>query len=244
VLIARPSSRIITERSRQVPGGLENRGNERVLCTEPSPDVAIALARSSQISGSGNAPGGPSVSISGSISSSETASLLAGRTAGVVALRDGLYSACQAYVNGVIGHDAYAVILSRYGNLLVEFVGQGITAKTPGSNESKPQSTITPAAAAGGVALKVADGGSVSLAASQKSVASKNSGPTAPTTPVSNTGMQSVLLVACISEFDETRILPRDQNKQPLHNSLLMAVCPNFLQNLSIPSQIKTAGKQ
>jgi hypothetical protein len=60
-----------------------------------------------------------------SATTTETATQLAGRTAGVLALRDGLYAACQSYVNGVLGHDAYAMILSQYGNLLVALAGTG-----------------------------------------------------------------------------------------------------------------------
>ena len=41
----------------------------------------------------------------------------------MLALRDGLYAACQAYVNGVLGHDAYSLVLSQYGNLLVALAG-------------------------------------------------------------------------------------------------------------------------
>ncbi|MFL1876026.1 hypothetical protein ACIKT0_12700, partial [Hansschlegelia beijingensis] len=48
-----------------------------------------------------------------------------GRAAAVLALRDGLYAACQSYANGIIGHDAYAVILSQYGHLRVALVGGG-----------------------------------------------------------------------------------------------------------------------
>ncbi len=69
------------------------------------------------ITGSGEGEGG------GTFERSEQITALEGRNAGVLALRDGLYTACQAYVNGVIGHDAYALILSQYGNLLVALAG-------------------------------------------------------------------------------------------------------------------------
>jgi hypothetical protein len=90
-----------------------------VVCEEPSPDWASAFTNTLSASGNGSAPAGPTVGVNASGSSAETITALQGRTAGVVALRDGLYSACQAYANGMIGKDAYSLILSQYGNLLV-----------------------------------------------------------------------------------------------------------------------------
>jgi hypothetical protein len=115
------SNRLVTERLRPIPGD----GAIPTLCSEPSPDVAIAFAKSAALAANFSEPQGPTVSGNASFSSSETATALSGRTAGVLALRDGLYAACQTYVNGVIGHDAYALILSQYGNLLVALNGTG-----------------------------------------------------------------------------------------------------------------------
>lgn len=120
-LLTGGATRFVSERPRYIPG-------DRVmptLCTEPDPDVAVAFAKSASISANINNPSGVSGSGSGSYSSSETVTPLSGRTAGVIALRDGLYAACQTYVNGIIGHDAYALILSQYGNLLVALNGTG-----------------------------------------------------------------------------------------------------------------------
>ncbi len=93
------------------------------VCTEPSPDVAVAFGRALAAQGSYSQPSGPSVSGNVSASTTEQATALAGRTAGVLALRDGLYAACQAYTNGILGQDAYAMVLSQYGNLLVALAG-------------------------------------------------------------------------------------------------------------------------
>ena len=90
-----------------------------LLCSEPSPDWAIAFGRAISGNASGSVGGQASASLSGSSSTTEAVNAMLGRTAGVVALRDGLYSACQAYANHIIGKDAYALILSQYGNLLV-----------------------------------------------------------------------------------------------------------------------------
>lgn len=121
-----PALRVVTERPRL----LEDGQWLPTMCSEPSPDVAIAFGRSLAAQGSYSEPGAASVSGSVNAQSTETATALAGRTAGVLALRDGLYAACQSYTNGVLGHDAYAIILSQYGNLLVALAGTG-TAGNP-----------------------------------------------------------------------------------------------------------------
>ena len=52
----------------------------------------------------------------------------AGRSTALLGLRDGLYRACEAYANGAIGADAYALVLSRYGQLMTTFfLGQDVT---------------------------------------------------------------------------------------------------------------------
>jgi hypothetical protein len=114
-LAAGADIRFVNEREREVPGA----GFLPTMCTEPSPDVAIAFGRTLAAQGSYSQTNEPSVSGSLNASSTETATELAGRTAGVLALRDGLYAACQAYTNGVLGQNAYAMVLSQYGNLLV-----------------------------------------------------------------------------------------------------------------------------
>jgi hypothetical protein len=122
--------RLVTERPRPGPDG----SLLPVVCTEPSPDYAVAFGQKGggtlkvtvpQGSGEGGA----------SVETTEAATELKGRTAGVLALRDGLYAACQAYANGVIGHDAYAMILSQYGTLLVALMAKPEGALAPGSEK-------------------------------------------------------------------------------------------------------------
>jgi hypothetical protein len=117
-----PDIRFVNERERPMPGG----GPLPTMCTEPSPDVAIAFGRSLS--------GQASIAVQGGTDSgqfnatqTETATELAGRTAGVLALRDGLYAACQAYTNGALGQNAYAMVLSQYGNLLVALASPSTT---------------------------------------------------------------------------------------------------------------------
>ena len=124
--------RLVTERERDMPGAPPL----RTLCTEPSPDVAIAFGRSLAAQGSYSEPNGPNASGSLNLTSTETATELAGRTAGVLALRDGLYAACEAYNNGVLGQNAYAMVLSQYGNLLVALAAPGPAGSSTGSTGS------------------------------------------------------------------------------------------------------------
>jgi hypothetical protein len=114
-----PALRLITERNRW----LEDGQWLPTMCSEPSPDVAVAFGTSIAAQGALTRPGGETGSASASVATTETATALAGRTAGVLALRDGLYAACQSYANGVLGHDAYAIILSQYGSLLIALAG-------------------------------------------------------------------------------------------------------------------------
>jgi len=115
--------RIITQRYR--PGS-----PNPIICTEPSPDVAKALSAAAQASGSGG-NGATTGSFGAGAASAEAAFALAGRSTALLGLRDGLYRACEAYANGVIGADAYALVLSRYGQLMTTlFLGQDVTGAT------------------------------------------------------------------------------------------------------------------
>lgn len=100
-----------------------------VLCIAPSPDWAVASGSTIRLTASGGAKGTADATLSGERGQTEAISTLGGRTAGVVALRDGLYAACQAYSNGLIGRVDYALILSQYGEILTE-IAQGDAAPT------------------------------------------------------------------------------------------------------------------
>lgn len=91
----------------------------RAVCTEPSPDVAKALATALTLSASASVPGGPTGSGSLNSQTAEGILELAGRVPAVVALRDGTYQLCQAWANGAVGDSAYALALGRYDQLLV-----------------------------------------------------------------------------------------------------------------------------
>lgn len=112
--------RVITQRNRPFPNGYVS----SISCTEPSPDVAKALSAATQLSGSIANKG----SVAAGGATAEAVAELAGRSTALLGLRDGLYRACEAYANGVIGADAYALVLSRYGQLMTTlFLGQDVT---------------------------------------------------------------------------------------------------------------------
>jgi|SRR5580700_4600351 hypothetical protein len=144
-----PNIRFINDRPRDIPG----RGTQMTMCNEPSPDVAVAFGTSLAAQATVNGQGSGSLNAG----TSEEALALAGRTASVLALRDGLYAACQAYSNGALGQSAYALSLSQYGNLLVALTahdpgatgGQTVTASVTSTASTKNNTTTgstTPAA--------------------------------------------------------------------------------------------------
>jgi hypothetical protein len=96
-----------------------------VFCSEPSPDFARAVGHA--YGATASVTEGATGSAGLSASDSEVVTALIGRSAGVVALRDGLYSACQAYANGIIGRDAYGLIISQYGTLIAQVAGAAAT---------------------------------------------------------------------------------------------------------------------
>lgn len=175
VLTTTGNLRLVTERHRIV-GGIDT----HVVCTEPSPDYAIAFGAKASLGAKLNVTGVGEGEGTGTYERSEQATALEGRTAGVLALRDGLYAACQAYVNGVIGHDAYALILSQYGNLLVGLAGApaSVTVSIPAGADAKGAATAAAIAKAVATASGTASRGNDGVAA---------------------------LLVACLSSTDQTR---------------------------------------
>src|SRR5580692_5878929 len=208
------------------------------MCTEPAPDVAVAFGTS--LGASANIPGQGSGGFG--VGTSEAAMQLAGRTAGVLALRDGLYATCQAYANGALGQSAYALGLSQYGNLLV-----ALTAHDPGFQPAAtsvsavgPSISITPNGAGAPTVTITPNKASALTPQAQPAVADADDLP--PVLPVAVTpGAQGqdaanpnpglftakdsashALLVACISEYDPTRLGARNPaNGVPWRSAVL-----------------------
>ncbi len=91
-----------------------------VVCAEPSPDAIVATF-GAKATAKGSAPQGPSVELGGEIS--QTAKSIAVRTATIQLLRDGLYRACEAVINGMIDKDEYHQILNGIGDVIIVLQG-------------------------------------------------------------------------------------------------------------------------
>lgn len=98
----------------------------QVICTEPSPDVALAVANSFAAGVSILQRGG------GSVGSQQSQALvqLAERTATLQILREQLFRACEAYSNGAITGTTYSLMLSK----LYQAVATLALADTAGGN--------------------------------------------------------------------------------------------------------------
>ncbi len=87
----------------------------RIICAEPSPDVAEAIATTFGASVNVKGAGG------GSLSYGQATALaqLAERTVTVQLLRDQMYRACEAYGNGAISATEYSLLMSRNNDAMV-----------------------------------------------------------------------------------------------------------------------------
>jgi hypothetical protein len=252
--------RYVNDRLRDMPG---REGPLATMCTEPAPDVAVAfgtsLGASASISGQGSGGFGAGTS--------EAAMQLAGRTAGVLALRDGLYATCQAYANGALGQSAYALGLSQYGNLLV-----ALTAHDPGASGGTTVSALGPSISitpnSGGAPTVTITPSKASAPAitpqAQPAVADADDLPPvlsvdAPGSPgaqgqgaanpnpglfTANDSASHALLVACISEYDPTRLGARNPaDGVPWRSGVLTeSFCRNYIRRFGTKLMV-TLGK-
>jgi len=95
-----------------------------ITCAEPSPDVAkIASASfSGDLAASAQSAGpiqNPELALSLALARTESLAQLGQRLATVQLLRDGMYRACEAYANKAISDETYALILSRYDDVMI-----------------------------------------------------------------------------------------------------------------------------
>lgn len=106
----------------KVPEKLQKPGEvtpTRIICAEPSPDVAKALQTAFGASLSASAPEAGSGAGALSAATAESVAQLGERLATIQLLRDGLYRACEAYANGAISSVEYTVMLSRFDDTMV-----------------------------------------------------------------------------------------------------------------------------
>jgi hypothetical protein len=93
----------------------------RIVCAEPSPDTIAAAAASAGLSGGvSGIPQAPTLSadLAANAAHSEQAAYIGARNATIQLLRDGLYRACEAYMNGALGDFGYGLVLANYGRVM------------------------------------------------------------------------------------------------------------------------------
>jgi len=125
--------RVVVNTRGNVANGRNN--PQRIICAEPSPDVAQAIstalsgaieadaARTSNIRESGTAEASRTQNASGSaaIAASMTEGVvqLGERLATIQLLRDGFYRACESYANGAISDTMYSLIVGNIDDVMV-----------------------------------------------------------------------------------------------------------------------------
>ncbi|SAL29611.1 hypothetical protein AWB70_01767 [Caballeronia cordobensis] len=155
-LATKADSRLVYARSRNAPAAPHD-----VICAEPSPEVAKAFSTAFGASAEAEAKAIPALSQAGDVrgalavsrARSEAIAQLGKRLGTIQLLRNGLFSACEAYANGAISPISYAFLLSRFGDVMVTLLavemvsGDGIasdgttteaTAPPPGTGKSAP----------------------------------------------------------------------------------------------------------
>jgi hypothetical protein len=93
-------------------GGQDHR--QFIVCAEPSPDTMSAIAAAARAAG-----GNGEVQANLSYAVSQSAASIGIRTPTIQLLRDGLYRACEGYLNGVLNKTAYEIILRNYDRIMV-----------------------------------------------------------------------------------------------------------------------------
>lgn len=90
---------------------------DRVICAEPSPDAMVGIAAALGL----DVPfRGGSVGFEGKLA--EAVSQMGTRTQTIQLLRDGLYRACEAYLNGVLDETDYETVLRHYDSTMIMLV--------------------------------------------------------------------------------------------------------------------------
>jgi len=98
-------------------------GNRHVVCAEPSPDVFTALGVTAAAEAKVGEEGGRLAA-----ALVEDATALGPRTQVIQLLRDALYRACEAYMNGVIDKDGYRRILLAFDEMVITLLAiDGLT---------------------------------------------------------------------------------------------------------------------
>ncbi|HVZ00975.1 MAG TPA: hypothetical protein VHA35_15825 [Dongiaceae bacterium] len=138
---ARP--RVIAARQPEAAANAGAAASPAVVCAEPHPDAANALA--------GSFDGGPTIfgRAAGPISADQAEGMaqLAERTASIQLLRDQMHRACEAYAGGAIGAADYALLMDGIARTMVTLIlsetaagafGPGGTARADALDDTAP----------------------------------------------------------------------------------------------------------
>ena len=99
-------------------------GDQQVVCAEPSPDAITVAAATASFDAT--SPNGTQAE--GSLARSETAAFIGMRTQTVQILRDSLFRACEAYMNGAISSTEYNIIIANSGRIATNLIAiDGLT---------------------------------------------------------------------------------------------------------------------
>ena len=128
---------------------------KRIICAEPSPDVAQGVTRAIS---AGLSTG--KVSASFGFSAAATVAQLGERMATIQLLRDMGYRNCEAYANGVINSTSYTILNSRLNKTIVTLLSSEVTAGALGralaqiggtaKSDSKASGSVKPGGQPGG----------------------------------------------------------------------------------------------
>ena len=132
-LVTDANQRIITNIdivNTSVPGQVVPK---RIVCAEPSPDVAVAFSEAIQASVAAS-EGGTSGSANFGASTSQSVAQLGERLATVQLLRDMAYRNCEAYANGSINATSYTILNSRLNKTIVTLLSSEMMAGAFGRN--------------------------------------------------------------------------------------------------------------
>jgi hypothetical protein len=109
--------------------------SSRIVCAEPSPDVAQAISEAlkvglsvdlSKVAGADSKD--KSVGFDFGKSSAASVAQLGERLAVVQMLRDRMYRACEAYANGAIGEAAYTLLMARNDKTMMSLLSNELAA--------------------------------------------------------------------------------------------------------------------
>lgn len=127
-LISDAKQRIVLTKNRAEVTNVDGSTIERVVCAEPSPDVAQAVSSSISAAFEKTGAGGQGLSVNAAAKFGESVAQLGERMAVIQLIRDKMYRACEAYANGAVDKAAYTLMLARLDKTMVTLLSQEMAA--------------------------------------------------------------------------------------------------------------------